>query len=54
MKDGQYRTRPSILAAIAPHAFKAISVANKTVLGDERAKYVLAGIEKGMQNENDE
>jgi hypothetical protein len=36
------------LTAIAPHALRAISVANKTVLGDEKSKYVIAGIEKGM------
>ena len=49
------RVRPSVLSVMgAPAIFSCISSINTKILGEEKAKMVLAGIEKGVQNENDE
>ena len=48
------RSRPSALCLVGPILFKGISVVNTQLWGEERAKKVLAGVEKGIQNECDE
>ena len=49
------RVRPSLLSVLGgPAIFSCISQINTSVLGEEKAKMVMAGIEKGVQNENDE
>ena len=51
----QQRVRPSLLSVLGtPAIFSCISSINTQILGEEKAKLVLAGIEKGVQNENDE
>ena len=52
---GSERVRPSLLSIMgAPSIFSCISAVNTQLLGEEKAKMVLAAIEKGVQNENDE
>ena len=51
----QSNVRPSLVGALgAPTIFQCVSVINTTLFGEEKAKRVLSGIEKGIQNENDE
>lgn len=42
------------MSIFAPAIFTGISVVNTQIFGEERAKKVLAGMEKGIQNECDE
>ena len=51
----QSNVRPSLIGSLgAANLFQCISVLNTAAFGEERAKRVLSGIEKGIQNENDE
>ena len=54
MPESEFRTRPSLLSEFAPAIFKCISVVNTRIWGQDRAKRVIAGMEKGIQNEQDE
>ena len=50
----EVRSRPSVISVFGPAIFAGISVVNTQIFGEERAKKVLAGVEKGIQNECDE
>lgn len=48
------RVRPSLLAVAGPSILSIVTASCKVVLGEERAKLAVSGLEKGMQSEHDE
>ena len=54
MNIDKFRARPSLLADLAPCAMSLINSINSVVLGEEMTKKIQAGIERGIQIENDE
>ena len=54
MTEQEYRTRPSVLSSITPCLFSLISEVNKQALGQELHRKIQAGMERGLQLENDE
>ena len=44
----EVRSRPSVISVFGPAIFAGISVVNTQIFGEERAKKVLAGVEKGI------
>ena len=54
MTNDEFRTRPSLLLAMAPCAISLFSSINQTVFGEEMHNKLKSGIERGIQIENDE
>ena len=50
----QERVRPSLLAVAGPSLLSFVTCTSKVVLGEDRAKLAVSGLEKGMQDEHDE